>query len=112
MVSKTISSVAKDVQELKKGNNSATMQQRVRDNLGGFNSPHHQRPFDNVSTYAYHDVPGGRGHYRPQEEFPSHEAWHEDNLYEDYGDNPNVGQASHGGYYGNQQGDKALDKIK
>ncbi|KAI5681231.1 hypothetical protein M9H77_02458 [Catharanthus roseus] len=30
----------------------------------------------------------------------------------DYGDNPNVAQAYHGGYYGNQQGDKALEKIK
>ncbi|KAI5681985.1 hypothetical protein M9H77_03213 [Catharanthus roseus] len=55
---------------------------------------------------------GGRGYHRPQEQFPRHEAWHEDNLYEDDGDNPNVGQAYHGGYYGNQQEDKALDKIK
>ncbi|KAI5667706.1 hypothetical protein M9H77_17559 [Catharanthus roseus] len=39
-------------------------------------------------------------------------AWHDDNLYEEYGDNPHVGQAYHGGYYGNQQGGKALDKIK
>ncbi|KAI5668631.1 hypothetical protein M9H77_18484 [Catharanthus roseus] len=45
---------------------------------------------------------GGRGYHRTQEEFPRHEAWYEDNLYEDYGDNPNVGQAYHG----------ALDKIK
>ncbi|KAI5667945.1 hypothetical protein M9H77_17798 [Catharanthus roseus] len=55
---------------------------------------------------------GGRGYYRAQEGLPRHETWHEDNLYEDYRDNPNVGQAYHGGYNGNQQGDKALDKIK
>ncbi|KAI5653777.1 hypothetical protein M9H77_30964 [Catharanthus roseus] len=55
---------------------------------------------------------GGRGYYRPQEDFPRHEAWHEGNLYEDYGANPNVGEAYHGGYYGNQQGDKTLHKIK
>ncbi|KAI5681993.1 hypothetical protein M9H77_03221 [Catharanthus roseus] len=55
---------------------------------------------------------GGRGYNRAQEEFPRHEAWHDDNLFEDYGENPNVGQANFGGYYGGQQGDKALDKIK
>ncbi|KAI5671345.1 hypothetical protein M9H77_11709 [Catharanthus roseus] len=55
---------------------------------------------------------GGRGYNRPQEEFPRHEAWHEDNLYEEYGDNPNIGQAYYGGYNSNQQGDKSLDKIK
>ncbi|KAI5652356.1 hypothetical protein M9H77_29543 [Catharanthus roseus] len=75
--------------KLKKRKSSATTKQRVGDNLGRFNSPHHQRPYVNV---------------------PRHETWHEDNLHEDYGENPNVGQAYHGGYYGNQQGDKALDK--
>ncbi|KAI5681679.1 hypothetical protein M9H77_02907 [Catharanthus roseus] len=40
--------VAIGVEELKKGKSSDTMEQRVGDNLGGFNSPHHQRPFDNV----------------------------------------------------------------
>ncbi|KAI5675892.1 hypothetical protein M9H77_06842 [Catharanthus roseus] len=114
------------------------MEQRVGDNLGGYNSPHHQRPYDNVSTYGYHDMPvqhshpihdigyqgrpqhkggrrgglGGKGYHRPQEEYPKQEVWHDDNSYEDFGDNPHVGQAYHGGYYGNQQGDKALDKIK
>ncbi|KAI5653076.1 hypothetical protein M9H77_30263 [Catharanthus roseus] len=114
----------RDVEELKKGKSSAIMEQRIGDNLGGFNSPHHQRPFDDVFTYRYHDMPvqnyhpfrevgyqgrpqfrggrrgglGGRGYHRPQEEFPRYEAWHEDNFYDDYGDNPNVGQAYHGGY--------------
>ncbi|KAI5679009.1 hypothetical protein M9H77_09959 [Catharanthus roseus] len=50
-------SIARDVEEFKKGKSSATMDQRVGDNLGGFNSPHHQRPLDNVSTYGYHDMP-------------------------------------------------------
>ncbi|KAI5683691.1 hypothetical protein M9H77_04919 [Catharanthus roseus] len=79
---------------------------RVGENLGGFNSPYHQRPFDNVSNNGYHDMMvknsnpfheqgyqgrpqvrggrrgglGGRGYYRPQEEYPGHEAWQEDNL--------------------------------
>ncbi|KAI5663931.1 hypothetical protein M9H77_23254 [Catharanthus roseus] len=114
------------------------MEQRVGDNVGELNTPHHQRPFDNVFTYGYRDMPvqhsyqfheggyqgrpqvrggrrgglGGRGYYRPQEELPRHEACHEDNLYEDYGDNSNVGQAYHGGYYSNQQRDKTLDEIK
>ncbi|KAI5653651.1 hypothetical protein M9H77_30838 [Catharanthus roseus] len=91
----------------KKGKSNATMEQRVGDNLSGFNLPHHQRPFDNVSTYRYHDMS-----HRTQEEFPRHEAWYDDNFYGDYGDHPNVGQAYHGAYYGNQQGHKALDKIK
>ncbi|KAI5653661.1 hypothetical protein M9H77_30848 [Catharanthus roseus] len=51
----------------------------------------------------------GRRYHRPQEEFPRLEACHDDN-YDDYGDNPNVGQAYHGGYNGNQQGIKALEK--
>ncbi|KAI5682078.1 hypothetical protein M9H77_03306 [Catharanthus roseus] len=33
-------------------------------------------------------------------------------LFEDYGENPTVGQAYYGGYHGGQQVDKALDKIK
>ncbi|KAI5664013.1 hypothetical protein M9H77_23336 [Catharanthus roseus] len=119
-------SVALAVEELKKGKSSSTMKKRIGDNLGGFNSPHYQRPYDNVSTYGYHDIYqerpqhkggrrgglGGRGYHRPQEEYPRQEAWHDDNFYEDDGDNPNIGQAYHDGYYGNQQGDKALDKIK
>ncbi|KAI5652956.1 hypothetical protein M9H77_30143 [Catharanthus roseus] len=55
---------------------------------------------------------GGIGYNRPQEEFPRHEAWRENNLFKDYGENPNVAQAYYGGYYVGQQGDKALDKIK
>ncbi|KAI5675848.1 hypothetical protein M9H77_06798 [Catharanthus roseus] len=69
------------------------MEQRVGDNLGVFNSPHHQRNFDNVCTYTYNDMQvqnsypfhkggyqgrpqvrggrrgglGGKGFYRPQE---------------------------------------------
>ncbi|KAI5682071.1 hypothetical protein M9H77_03299 [Catharanthus roseus] len=55
---------------------------------------------------------GERGNNRPQEEIPKNEAWHEDNLFDDYGKNLNIGQEYLGGYYGGQQGDKALDKIK
>ncbi|KAI5682162.1 hypothetical protein M9H77_03390 [Catharanthus roseus] len=51
-------SVARDVEELKKGKSSTIIEQRVGDNLGGFNSPHRQRPFDNASTYGYHNMPG------------------------------------------------------
>ncbi|KAI5681689.1 hypothetical protein M9H77_02917 [Catharanthus roseus] len=40
---------------------------------------------------------GGRGYRRPQEEFPRHEAWHDDNFYDDYGDNPNIGQKKSSG---------------
>ncbi|KAI5652962.1 hypothetical protein M9H77_30149 [Catharanthus roseus] len=137
-IQQSIEKLVRDVEDLKKGKSSATMEQRVGDNLGGFNSPHNQRPYDNVSNYGYHDMPvknshpfheggyqgrplvrggrkgslGGRGYYRPQEQYPRHEAWHDDNLYEDYVANLNVGQAYHGGYYCNEQGDKTLDKIK
>ncbi|KAI5672424.1 hypothetical protein M9H77_12788 [Catharanthus roseus] len=100
-------SVARDIEELKKGKSSAIMEQRVGDNLGGFNLPHHQRPFDNVCTYGYHDMPAQNSH-------PFQEVGYQGRAQHrgDYGDNPNVGQAYHGGYYGNQQGDKAFDKIK
>ncbi|KAI5650418.1 hypothetical protein M9H77_36423 [Catharanthus roseus] len=54
----------------------------------------------------------GRGYNRPQEEVPRYYALHEDNFFEDYEENPNVGQAYYGGGYGGQQGDKALGKIK
>ncbi|KAI5663869.1 hypothetical protein M9H77_23192 [Catharanthus roseus] len=91
----------RDVEELKKGKSSAIMEQRVGDNLGRVQARGGRR-----------GGLGGRRYHRPQEEFPRYEAWHGGNLYEDYGDNPNIGQAYHGGYYGNQQGDKALDKIK
>ncbi|KAI5653342.1 hypothetical protein M9H77_30529 [Catharanthus roseus] len=46
------------------------------------------------------------------EAVPRHEAWREDNLFDDFEKDSNVGKAYHGGYYGNQQRDKALDKIK
>ncbi|KAI5664037.1 hypothetical protein M9H77_23360 [Catharanthus roseus] len=55
---------------------------------------------------------GGRAYHRPQEEVPRHEACHDDYLFEYYGENPNVGQPNYGGYYGGQQGDKALNKTK
>ncbi|KAI5664453.1 hypothetical protein M9H77_23776 [Catharanthus roseus] len=89
-------SVARDVEDLKKGKSSAHNGAKRRPKVRG----------------GRRGSLGGRGYHRPQEEFPTHEAWHEYNFYEDYGDNPNVSQAYHGGYYGNQQGDKALDKIK
>ncbi|KAI5666804.1 hypothetical protein M9H77_16657 [Catharanthus roseus] len=46
-------SVARYVEELNGGKNNAKMEQIFGDNLGGCNSPHHQRPYDNVSTYGY-----------------------------------------------------------
>ncbi|KAI5653959.1 hypothetical protein M9H77_31146 [Catharanthus roseus] len=97
----SIERLVRDVEELKKGKSSASMDQRIGDNFGVVNSPHHQRPYDNMSTQGYHDMSayypypfhegqGGRGYYRPHEEVPRHKARHEDNLYEDYGDNSNV----------------------
>ncbi|KAI5681643.1 hypothetical protein M9H77_02871 [Catharanthus roseus] len=87
----SIENLARDVEDLKKGKSAHQRRPQVRGGRrGGL---------------------GGRGYYRPQEEYPRHEAWHDYNFYEDYGDNSHVGQAYHGGYYGNQQGDKALDKI-
>ncbi|KAI5672738.1 hypothetical protein M9H77_13102 [Catharanthus roseus] len=117
--------VARDVEELKKGKESATIEQRVEDNHGGVHSPHHQRPYDNIPPYGYYDIPvqnsypfhesgyqgrqptrggrrgglGGGGYNRPQEEVLIHEALYESNLFEDYGENPNIGQAYYGGYH-------------
>ncbi|KAI5672232.1 hypothetical protein M9H77_12596 [Catharanthus roseus] len=34
----------------------------------------------------------GREYHRQQEESPRQEACHDDNFYEDYGDNPNIGK--------------------
>ncbi|KAI5672130.1 hypothetical protein M9H77_12494 [Catharanthus roseus] len=39
-----------DVEELKRSKSSAIMEQRVGDNFGRVNSPHHQRTYDNIST--------------------------------------------------------------
>ncbi|KAI5650393.1 hypothetical protein M9H77_36398 [Catharanthus roseus] len=89
-------SIARHVEELKKGKNSATMEKRVGDNL----------------CEERRGSLGGKGYHISQEEFPRDEAWCDDNIYNDYGDNPSVCQGYHGGYYGNQEGDKALDKIK
>ncbi|KAI5652886.1 hypothetical protein M9H77_30073 [Catharanthus roseus] len=54
----------------------------------------------------------GRGNHRLIEEIPRHEAYHEDNLFDDYVENPNVGQEYFGGYFRGQQADKALDQIE
>ncbi|KAI5676467.1 hypothetical protein M9H77_07417 [Catharanthus roseus] len=32
---------------------------------------------------------GKRGYYRPYEEVPIHEAWHANNLFDDFGEDPN-----------------------
>ncbi|KAI5653842.1 hypothetical protein M9H77_31029 [Catharanthus roseus] len=37
---------------------------------------------------------GGRGYYRLYEEVPRHEAWREDNLFDNFGEDPNVGQSA------------------
>ncbi|KAI5664590.1 hypothetical protein M9H77_23913 [Catharanthus roseus] len=89
-IKQSIAKLAKDVEDIKKGGHQGIPQVRGG-RRGGL---------------------GGRGYYRPKEEYPRHEAWNDGNFYEDYGDNPHVGQAYHGGYYGNEQGDKALEKIK
>ncbi|KAI5677459.1 hypothetical protein M9H77_08409 [Catharanthus roseus] len=104
-------SVDRDVEKLKKGKSSATMKQRVGDNLGGFNSPHHQSLMImyllmDIMTYRANilipfmtlDIKEGhKGYHRPQEEYPRQQVWNDDNFYGDYGDNPNLGQAYHGG---------------
>ncbi|KAI5681794.1 hypothetical protein M9H77_03022 [Catharanthus roseus] len=41
------------------------------------------------STHQFYD---GNRHTTPTEEVPRHEAWHEDNLFDDFEENPNVGQ--------------------
>ncbi|KAI5671899.1 hypothetical protein M9H77_12263 [Catharanthus roseus] len=69
------------------GSHTPTIAGRLLSGISWKSTPYHVR-FDNV--YGRRGGLGGRGHYRPQEEFPRHEAWHEDNMYEDYGDNPNV----------------------
>ncbi|KAI5658120.1 hypothetical protein M9H77_26913 [Catharanthus roseus] len=58
-------SVARDVEELKKGKGRATIEQRAEDNLEGVYSPHHQRAYDNVPPYGY-DMP-------IQNSYPFHE---------------------------------------
>ncbi|KAI5653331.1 hypothetical protein M9H77_30518 [Catharanthus roseus] len=116
---------SEDVKDLKKGKSSATIEQRVGDNFVGVNSPHHPRHSESISIQGYHDMSvhnpypfcevgyqgrpqardgrrgeqGGRGYYRPHEETPRQEAWRDDNLFEDFEENPNVGQAYYRGYY-------------
>ncbi|KAI5652758.1 hypothetical protein M9H77_29945 [Catharanthus roseus] len=53
----SIERLVRDIEDLKKGKSSATIEQRVGDNFGGVNSPHHQRHYDNMSTQGYHDSP-------------------------------------------------------
>ncbi|KAI5652949.1 hypothetical protein M9H77_30136 [Catharanthus roseus] len=76
-----------NVEELKRGKNSATMKQIVGDNFGGVNSSH-QRPYHNIGRRR--EGQGGRGYYRLHEEVPRHEAWCEDNLFDDFREDPNV----------------------
>ncbi|KAI5653663.1 hypothetical protein M9H77_30850 [Catharanthus roseus] len=80
--------VARDVEELKRSKCSATMEQRDRDNLGGFNSPHYQRPFDNVSIYGYHDMP-------VQNSYPFHDV--------EYQGRPQIRGGKRGEYYRHKQ---------
>ncbi|KAI5666658.1 hypothetical protein M9H77_16511 [Catharanthus roseus] len=105
-LARQLHSVARDIEELKRGKSTSTMEQRVGDVFGGVNSPHHQRPYENMSTQGCHDMSahnpysfheggfqgrpqarggrrrgqGGKGYYRLHEKVPRHEAWREDNL--------------------------------
>ncbi|KAI5681760.1 hypothetical protein M9H77_02988 [Catharanthus roseus] len=45
--SRQFQEIVRDVDELKKGKRSAIIEQRVRDNLGGVPSSHHQKTYDN-----------------------------------------------------------------
>ncbi|KAI5672387.1 hypothetical protein M9H77_12751 [Catharanthus roseus] len=80
--------------------------------IGGFGGRGKPRHFEEVPgpqarhgepLYDDHEhiIPHQRAYHSPEDEFRRHEACYEDNLYENYGDNPNVGQAYHGGYYDN-----------
>ncbi|KAI5664393.1 hypothetical protein M9H77_23716 [Catharanthus roseus] len=53
----SIERLVRDVEDLKKGKSSVTIEQRVGDNFGGVNSPHHQIHYDNMSIPGYHDTP-------------------------------------------------------
>ncbi|KAI5654436.1 hypothetical protein M9H77_31623 [Catharanthus roseus] len=67
-----------DVEDLKKGKGSATIEKRVGENLGGVHLPHHQRVYDNVppfgcqgrqpTTCGRRGDLGGRGYNKPQED--------------------------------------------
>ncbi|KAI5652251.1 hypothetical protein M9H77_29438 [Catharanthus roseus] len=81
--------------------------QRRRNNVGNV-TPNTQRGYGNLnldgpydisveSTYQLHEGIrhggiGGRGNQRPHEEFQRDEAWHKENLGDNYGGNPYVGQ--------------------
>ncbi|KAI5658082.1 hypothetical protein M9H77_26875 [Catharanthus roseus] len=51
-----LNEILRDVEDLKKGKSSATIEQGVRDNFRGVNSPHHPEYYDNMSTQGYHDM--------------------------------------------------------
>ncbi|KAI5672137.1 hypothetical protein M9H77_12501 [Catharanthus roseus] len=91
----------------------------------GYGKYNHHGSFETrvQSTYQFYDgskhtTPrggrtgglGGRGCNRPEEEVSRHEPWHEDNMFDDYGENSNIGQEYFGGYYGRQQGYRVLYK--
>ncbi|KAI5654516.1 hypothetical protein M9H77_31703 [Catharanthus roseus] len=59
--------ITRDVEELKKDKESAKIEQRVGDNLGGVHSPHHQRTYDKLPTHGYYDMPA-------QSSWPFHES--------------------------------------
>lgn len=128
-----LQSLTKDVGDLKKGKGSTTAEQRVGENLGGAFTPHSQPSYGNFSPYGPYDAPahstfhdggrdatkggkrggkGRRGLNRPHEEFQRDKAWHDDNLADDYGGNPYVGQEHFGDFHGGPREQRALDKIK
>ncbi|KAI5648724.1 hypothetical protein M9H77_34729 [Catharanthus roseus] len=60
-------SVVRDVEELKKGKGSHTIEQRIGDNIRGVSSPHHHSVYENAPPYEYY-------YMSAQSSYPFHES--------------------------------------
>ncbi|KAI5667458.1 hypothetical protein M9H77_17311 [Catharanthus roseus] len=81
-----------------------SIEQRVQSHMEGYANSHTQRAYGNYNRHGSFEIPVQSAHqFYNSGRHTTHRGGRR---------NPNVSQEYFGGYYGGQQGDRALDKIK
>ncbi|KAI5667872.1 hypothetical protein M9H77_17725 [Catharanthus roseus] len=122
VIMKELQQMRQDMNDSRRDVTDQYVEHRGRSDHVDHVSPPTERGYGNHTSHdgGRHTTPvggrhrgsSGRTYQRPHEIFQRNEAWHEVDIGVEQGGYPIRGQEHFGGYYGEQQGDKALDQIK